>query len=330
MLVAAINTAIAAVSWIEDPRPWWHPLVSSQCFGFAIAWCVNVVRPWESDAPLRRLVASVAAGSIFGLLLVIVVKQYSLDHITHNLDQFVRTLLAAFGNGLLISLIFLIRYRETRATAALGRAEAERYRLQKQAVEAELKLLQAQVEPHFLFNTLASVQYLAETDPPAANRMLGHLIAYLRAALPHLRASSSTVGKEFDLAREYLSILKMRMGERLAFSAAVPEALRDHPFPPNMLNSLVENAVRHGVEPAAAGGTIELTAQRIGGQVEVIVTDTGIGLNAQPATIGSGVGVANLRERLAALFGERGRFALEPMAPKGTRALISVPFQSGA
>jgi LytS/YehU family sensor histidine kinase len=97
-----------------------------------------------------------------------------------------------------------------------------------------------------------------------------------------------------------------------------------------MLNSLVENAVKHGVEPAAAGGTIELTAQQIGGQLEVIVTDTGIGLNAKPATIGSGVGVANLRERLAALFGERGRFALEPLAPKGTRALISVPFQSGA
>ena len=138
--------------------------------------------------------------------------------------------MSGFGNGLFVSLFFLLKLRDARTRAAMLRAEAERNLLSKQAIEAELKLMQAQVEPHFLFNTLASVQFLTETDPAKANLMLGHLLAYLRAALPQLRSDSSTLGQEIELAKAYLSIMQMRMGARLAFVIDVPAELRCVPL----------------------------------------------------------------------------------------------------
>jgi LytS/YehU family sensor histidine kinase len=178
-----------------------------------------------------------------------------------------------------------------------------------------------------LFNTLASVQYLIETDPPAANRMLGHLIDYLRAALPQLRAASSTLGKEVELARALLSILAMRIGERLAFETDVPPELAEHPFPPNLLISLVENAIKHGIEPATDGGRVTIAAKRIDGRLAVSVVDTGRGVETASVSGNAGVGLANVRERVAALYGDSGRFVLEQVSPRGARATIEIPYQ---
>jgi sensor histidine kinase YesM len=192
--------------------------------------------------------------------------------------------------------------------------------------------MQAQVEPHFLFNTLASVQYLTETDPVQANRLLGHLIAYLRAALPQFRAQSSTLGREVELAKAYLGILQMRMGPRLDFTVELAPELASHAFPPNMLISLVENAIKHGVEPSVDGGTIAISARRDGDRVVLTVTDSGRGLAASGAasggTAGDGVGLPNVRERLAALFGSRAQFSIEDVQPRGTRAIIAIPYES--
>jgi len=330
LLIAAINTGIAGILWIEDVRPFWHPLVSAQCFGFAIAYCVNVASPWEKSWPVARLIAAVAVGALIGMLLVILVKGYTLDYIVSTQKIFALTLATGFINGLFVGLFFLIKFREARATTALHKAEAERHLLSKQAVESELKLMQAQIEPHFLFNTLASVQYLVETDPPQATRMLGHLLAYLRAALPQLRAPGTTLGKEIELAEAYLGIYRMRMGERLAYSIDVAAALRAHPFPPMLLMTVVENAIKHGLEPRAAGGSVALAARRAGEALVVTVTDTGDGLARGAASRpGHGVGVANLRDRLAAMYGTRGRFLLEDVAPHGARATIEIPFATG-
>jgi len=326
-LIAAINTGIAGVLWMspDDMRPFWHPFVSAQLQGFSIAYCVNVARPWDSDHPLRRLLVAVAIGSLVGVLLVILVKGYSFSYVAGRYGNFLFNLVVAFFNGVVISLFFYVKLSGARARATLARAEAERHLLSKQAVEAELKLMQAQVEPHFLFNTLASVQFLTETDPPAAHRLLGHLIAYLRAALPQLRASSTTLGKEVELCEAYLNILRMRIGPRLAFAIDVPEALRATPFPPNLLISLVENAIKHGIEPSADGGSIDVRARRDGDRVVVEVADTGRGIVATQATTGGGVGLGNIRERLAALYGSRGRFTLSAVEPRGTRATLEIP-----
>ena len=329
-LIAAINTGIAGVLWIDDMRPFWHPFVSVQIQGFSIAYCVNVARPWDSDHPLRRLIVAVAIGSCVGIVLVILVKGYSWAYVVERKGNFLFNVVVAFFNGIFVSLFFYVKLAAARAQATLARAEAERHLLSKQAVEAELKLMQAQVEPHFLFNTLASVQFLTETDPPAANRLLGHLIAYLRAALPQLRASSTTVGKEVELCEAYLNILRTRIGPRLAFTIDVPESLRSVPFPPNLLISLVENAIKHGIEPSADGGAIEVRARRDGDKLTVEVTDTGRGLVEDVARPGGGVGLGNVRERLAALYGPRGRFTLSTMAPRGTRAALEIPIDPAA
>jgi sensor histidine kinase YesM len=329
LLIAAINTGIAGLLWIDDPRPFWHPLVSAQCFGFSIAYCVNVASPWEKTWPVARLIAAVAAGTAIGMILVILVKGYTFGDLHEKTKTFALTLVTGFVNGLFVGLFFLIKFREARAATALHKAEAERHLLSRQAVESELKLMQAQIEPHFLFNTLASVQYLVETDPPQATKMLGHLLAYLRAALPQLRVPSTTLGKEAELAEAYLNILRMRMGERLAFTIAIPDALKPHRLPPMLLMTVVENAIEHGLEPRADGGSVELAARRRDDTLVVTVTDTGRGLAAGGTAAGHGVGVTNLRDRLAALYGDRARFTLEDVAPHGARATIEVPFEGG-
>jgi len=333
LLLAALNAAIALALWSEDPRPYWHPLITAQCFGFVIAYCVRVASPWDHPAPFRLLVAAVAAGAVVAMVLATVVKRYTidsgytLDYVIEHRKGFLLTTCTGFVLGLLASLIVHMRLRETRATAALHKAEAEHLLLSKHAMESELKLMQAQIEPHFLFNTLASVQFLTETDPPQAARLLGHLLSYLRAALPQMRNASATLGQEIEFAEAYLNILRMRMGPRLDFSIDVPEPLRTYSFPPVLLISIVENAVTHGLEPMAAGGHVTIAAREDADRLLVTVTDTGAGLSAE-ARPGRGVGLINIRERLAALFGARGRFTLEDAAPRGTRATIAIPIEA--
>jgi Histidine kinase len=328
-LIVAINAGMAAVLSIEDARPFWHPLLTAQCFGLSIAYVLNALCPWEKSHPVWRMIFGVALGSTIGLALVILIKGYVMGLKGYHLAEiavqpkiFVATFVGSFCTGLFVSLFFLFNFRDSRVQAQLLRAQADGNLLSKQAVEAELKLMQAQVEPHFLFNTLASVQFLTETDPPMAGRMLGHLLAYLRAAVPQLRSGSTTLGQEAELARAYLSIMQMRMETRLRFTIDVPTWLESHSFPPMLLMSVVENAIKHGVEPLAEGGEIRLEAKQADGALVVTVTDTGRGFADQ---LGQGVGLTNLRERLKALYGERSRFTLDAVVPHGAKATIQIP-----
>ena len=221
-----------------------------------------------------------------------------------------------------VAKFFIDRSRAAQRMAESERREAEYQRMTRQVTEAKLSALQAQVEPHFLYNTLASVQALTEVDPQRANAMTGHLIQYLRNALPKMRESLSTVGQEVELVRAYLNILQMRMGERLAFEISVAPGLESAPFPPLMLPSLVENAIKHGLEPQREGGKVTIAAEALDGTLRITVADTGRGLSEAP---GQGVGLSNLRERLAALYGDAGRLVIEANEPHGVRATIEVP-----
>ena len=224
----------------------------------------------------------------------------------------------------IVSKFFIDRSRAAQRFAELKRKEAEYSRMSQQVTEAKLSALQAQVEPHFLYNTLASVQALTEVDPQQANLMTGHLIQYLRNALPKMRESVSTVGQEIELVRAYLNILQMRMGKRLAFEIDVPAELMDAPFPPLMLPSLVENAIKHGLEPLREGGVVTIRASAADGKLRVQVADTGRGF---AETLGTGVGLTNVRERLAALYGNAGKLLLEAREPNGVTATIEVPLE---
>jgi signal transduction histidine kinase len=331
-LVLAINTGIAGLLYIDETRPFWHPFISAQSIGLSIAVALRVVAPWRKTHPVWRLVGGVAAGIVVGMMILFAIKGYIIGDEHYrlgtgqiNVGQIAGTAMGAMIIGTCVSLFFLFQFRDAHARAQILKAEADRNMLSRQAIEAELKLMQAQVEPHFLFNTLASVQFLTETDPPKASMMLGHLLAYLRAALPQLRLNSTTLGQEIDLAQAYLSIMQMRMGPRLLFTIDVPEALKPLSFPPMLLMSLVENAVKHGLEPQAAGGTIRIEARRRGEQLAIAVSDDGRGL---AGVIGKGVGLTNVRERLRALYAERGKFTLEEQPPHGARATIEIPFDN--
>lgn len=201
--------------------------------------------------------------------------------------------------------------------------------LQRAALSAELKSLQAQVEPHFLYNTLANTRYLARHDPERAVRMLDHLIAYLRSALPDLRTPDSTLGRECELAGHYLALMEIRFGERLRTHIDCPEALRALPMPPLMLMSLVENAVRHGLEPKPGQVCISVAASVEHGQLNVVVRDDGAGLQQAEgaAVLGSGVGLRNVRQRLQALYHGRAAFVLRQAADGATEASLLLPLE---
>ncbi len=233
---------------------------------------------------------------------------------------------------LLVYKYFLGRSRSALAFAEEKTQQAQVSDMSRQITEARLQALQAQVEPHFLYNTLANVQALTEVDPPAAHQMVGHLIQYLRASLPKMRENTSTVGQELELVRAYLNILQMRMGSRLEFSIAAPVELLPKSFPPMMLPSLVENAIKHGLEPVREGGRIDVLVQRVvtalGDRIIIEVRDTGKGLVADSTQPGGGVGLSNLRERLAAIYGHNARFTLESNTPKGVVATIDIPTEA--
>ena len=215
--------------------------------------------------------------------------------------------------------------RRALARAGAAEAEAEREVLRRQLLEARLQAMQAQVEPHFLFNTLASLEYLIETAPARASQMLQSLIRYLRAALPRMREQSTTLGREAELARAYLEILKFRMEDRLSYRIDIAPGLASAQFPPMMLLSVVENAIKHGLEPKPEGGTLALDAAVVDGKLAVTVSDTGMGFGLSPAA-GTGLGLSNLRERLNALYGDAGGFVIESNPAGGTVVRIQVPY----
>jgi LytS/YehU family sensor histidine kinase len=182
----------------------------------------------------------------------------------------------------------------------------------------------AQVEPHFLFNTLANVQALVETGSPRAPAVLRSLIAYLKATMPRLDDGDAQLGREITLVRSYLELMHLRMPDRLHFTVDGDPALQGFPCPPMLLLTLVENAVRHGIDPSETGGTIAVTSRRDGGVVRLVVRDDGVGMGESAVP---GTGLANLRERLATFYGGAARLELTEVAPHGLLAeiLIDVP-----
>ncbi len=218
---------------------------------------------------------------------------------------------------------------EVKAAKATETAESES--LKRQVAEARMAALQAQVEPHFLFNTLASIDHLIETDPPRASVMQKNLITYLRATLHKMRESTTTLGREAELITAYLEILKVRMEERLSVKIDVPAGLRSAAFPPMMLQSLVENAIKHGLEPSSEPATLSVAAEVHDGTLRVRVADTGVGYDpANRTTGGTGLGLSNIRERLELLYGAAGRVEIEANSPRGTVVTLTIPYAAMA
>ncbi len=214
----------------------------------------------------------------------------------------------------------------SRRIAANRQAEKANVRLtitEKELALARLNLLHAQVEPHFLYNTLASAQLLTRADPVRADEMLGNLISYLRHSLPKTEESPSSIGAELERTRAYLDIMRIRMGSRLQVSIEVPEYLKPVLFPSMMLQTLVENAIKHGIEPKIGGGMIWILARAHENNVALTVADNGRGLNVE--NTGTGIGLKNIRERLRLAYGGDASFGIVANFPEGVAATITVP-----
>ncbi|WMW82197.1 histidine kinase [Undibacterium cyanobacteriorum] len=237
------------------------------------------------------------------------------------------------GAGLLfspwIAMAALYRQISGQAQRQALAFELERSELARDALDSRLRLLQAQVEPHFLFNTLANVRELVDSGSPQASKVLGSLIAYLRAAVPNLNSAASTLGQELDLVRAYLELMYMRMPDRLQFSIDVDEATLQIPCPPMSLLTLVENAIRHGIDPSEEGGRIDISVFMQADRCVAQVSDTGVGMGVTHVSkglgAGLGTGLVNLQERLQLVFGEHAHLSLSAIEPHGFLAEINLP-----
>ncbi len=319
---------VAAILTLARPAlgSFWRNLWFSECIGLWVSGSGALVRQLPRVRDLRDPLATIVA---FALALPI---GYVLGYTTAYtvLGEPVRiaglssiravviatTVLAAGFVG------YLAWLHNRLAEEAQARALA-----QKLAAESELRMLRAQLQPHMLFNTLANLRSLVEDEPREAVHMIDMLIAYLRGALAGSRSNSATLASEFTQLAAYLEILSLRLGNRLRYRLDLPPELQQVAVPAMLLQPLVENAVKHGIEPKIGGGTVTVTARRDAGALEIVVADTGLGLppDADPERSGGSYGLVHVRERLRALYGHRAVLRLERNDPTGTRAIVSLP-----
>jgi sensor histidine kinase YesM len=299
---------------------------------FAVA-AVESRRFRTERARILALVAAMLLGQAVGTLL------WSVAHPIFYADGFFRTLgnhlntigpLRYFGglgvrslaySGAAIAFYYFVR-KHAEAAATLHQAQLGHEAAERDSTEARLQVMQAQIEPHFLFNTLASVRRLYQVDRGSGRAMLQHLVRYLTASLPRMRESRSTLERELALALAYLNVQKIRMESRLTFEVDVPKPLEVHVVPPMMLATLVENAVIHGVSPLPDGGHIRISARADAEKLVLEVADDGAGLQEN---WGAGVGLSNIRARLASAFGQRARLKLAQGSDRGVTATIELP-----
>lgn len=251
------------------------------------------------------------------------VSRYHKQASTWFMNFVLLLLLALFGTKALVG-----GKKRADAEAQVANAAAEREAMQRQLSETKMQMMQAQVEPHFLFNTLASVEHLIRVDPPRASAMQRSLIQYLRAVLPQMRDNAvlTGLGREVDMVTAYLALLKMRMEERLIVDLQIPDGLRSAAFPPMMLQSMVENAIKHGLECKPEGGTLRIVAEVADSKLRVTVTDDGVGFGVVPSD-GTGLGLQTIRDRLKMLHGDSAWLHIGANKPTGVIATIEVPYQ---
>jgi signal transduction histidine kinase len=272
--------------------------------------------------PALRLLAIALLAPVASFVTFVVAEWPNVGKYLEKMEgagAFVVLTLVSWLCGLVSASIALRFERKARERVERARVASEKDALERSLLDARLRLLQAQIEPHFLFNTLANIQALVEAGSPNAAPVLRHLINYLRAAGPHLADADATLGRELQLVEAYLALMRMRMPDRLEYSLSVAPELAELRFPAMALLTLVENAVRHGIDPTTDGGRIDVgaTRDRATGAVNVWVADTGTGMSESAAP---GAGLANVRTRLRATFGETARLNLHEVVPHGLRA----------
>jgi signal transduction histidine kinase len=306
-------------------------VVAAVAFGLLSAWLQPTGLWRKSNSWLKLALIATACstiGAIFGGLIAKLVKDGAQGLAQSELLRMAAPVLIGGLVAGVIYAVLTVAVLQMRRNLLAKRNEQLRKlaadeRIARQLTDAKLRLMQAQVEPHFLFNTLASVQHLAEANSPDAAKLTAQLINFLRGGLSGLREEMTTLEREFAMAASYLEIMRTRMGQRLSFAIELPPELANQNVPPAMLISLVENAIKHGLEPAADGGHIDLIARKSTHELIIEVKDTGQG--SGDSALNSGVGLSNIRERLKAIYGEQASLKLSANVPTGFIATLSFP-----
>ncbi len=325
LLTLLINGGIGTFITVARGKGLWENVVIAESIGTFI-YVLNVlaiVRWHPRRVPVWALALAVAAGALLGIFISGFVLDYTLAVVMLEQPQ---VLVAVLANivlfGTVVTYYFQSRRHMSAAAAQLQDEYLRNAQSARQLAEVRLKLLQAQIEPHFLFNTLSNILSLIDPAPAQAKRMLELLTRYLRVGLQRTRDGNSTLAEELDLLRAYLEIQAIRMGERLRFDIQDPGALAHVAIPPLLIQPLVENAVTHGLAPQIAGGRIDIQFHTDGQQFSIEVADTGRGMTAD---WGGGVGLKNVRDRLAGVYGDRAQLALRQNSPCGVVATLHLP-----
>ena len=314
------NTAIAGVMTILMPSVGFlHNMIFAQCIGISISTISCMIAEWMPNG-MRKIVSlifSLPISVAIGLSLAYIITG---DGGWHGPQAW-----QSMAIGLFFGVIGAIAYMlADRLAAETKHRQLIKSESEKREIEAHLKLLQAQIEPHFLFNTLANVSSLIDSNPVLAKDLLERLNDWLRVALVRARSIEATLGDELVMLENYLAILKIRFGERLRWRIEASDRVRRIAFPPMLLQPLVENAIRHGIEPKVGGGEICIVADIEDSALHIEVSDDGMGLAVESGTDG-GAGLTNVRARLAALFGDAGQLALHGNAAGGVTATLVLP-----
>jgi sensor histidine kinase YesM len=301
--------------------------IFSQCIGISICICVysalQLVKFSKLFVQLSVIAAALTVGSIIGTFIGAVITGKRPALFAEGYGFFIHIVMMGVLFGSAISYFFISRERIAASRAAIQEENVKRLTSEKKMAETNLRLLQAQIEPHFLFNTLSNVLGLMDTDLQKGKEMLMDLIRYLRISLARTREERTSLGNEMESVKAYLDIYAVRMQERLKYRIDMPDRLKQLSFPPMLIQPLVENAIRHGIEPKVNGGEIRIRAKRNRDMIHVEIVDTGLGMREQNQ---SGIGLANIRERLRSLYGDKGRLILEENMPSGLKAVIEVPY----
>ena len=329
LLFSFVVGALVGIGWQSG---WWSAVVRVMAIGMIAMLVFGLFEQWPRRLPswLARWMLQVFAVAIAMPIATFVIYTLSTQagappfwEVKDRMEGFsALTALGIFVSPW-VALGALVRQKDALARYQALAFDLERSEYERNAIQTRLRLLQAQVEPHFLFNTLANVRELVDAGSPQASTVLGHLIAYLRAAVPRLHDPQTTLGQELELVRAYLEVMHMRMPDRLQFTLHADDAALVLSCPPMTLLTLVENAVRHGIDPSEEGGRIDVRVRVRNGRCHVEVVDTGVGL-AQAAD-GLGTGLANLRERLQLAYGSDAQLHLMPLEPHGVCAELEFP-----
>ncbi|WP_167856067.1 sensor histidine kinase [Natronospirillum operosum] len=330
-ITVLLCAAIAVVTQMLNDNGYLVNLWVSQGYGISIVLSIMLITTLRPDWPdLVVNLLGLVSGVVLGMLNLMLMLYFM-----GKLSDFVAqpdAILSNVGVGLFFGCLGLLFFYSLYRLQLLRAEVSEQRRLQAERERAltlsQLKVLQSQMEPHFLFNTLANVQAMIGPEPEKAKAMIQALTTMLRANLNRVRSDTTTLGDELTIARSYLEIQSIRMGERLSYELAVPEAMYALPLPPLLLQPLVENAIRHGIEPKREGGHIQVRAATLDAQAgwwQLEVIDTGLGLDALAQTQGEGVGLSNLKQRLQSLYGDSAELTMRPGEQGGLHLTLVLP-----